>query len=226
MEGDHAGPAGEAGEVSMRMRVRILAGVCALILTAGPGVAALAREVTIELLGAGWPRRTITYVVDAGPRVARQAVEDVIDAVTDWNIALALEDPPLRETIGLVPAYSRRADIVVNLELAPGRLTSRLSFHRYTPFSCELTGARVELRGALLGQPERRAATRNLARHVLGHVLGLGHSDDPDSIMYRTRDTVDGVEQSDVTIGRCEVLRLWMLHPPVECPLPSITLCF
>jgi hypothetical protein len=210
----------------MLMRVRLLAGVCALILTAGPGVAALAREVTIELLGAGWPRPTITYVVDAGPRVARQAVEDVIDAVADWNTALALENLPWGETISLVPAHGRRADIVVKLELAPGRLTARLSYEPYTPFSCELAGARVTLRGGLLGSPERRAPTRNLARHALGHVLGLGHSDDPDSIMYRTRDTEDGFGQSDVAIGRCEVLRLWMLHPPVECPLPSITLCF
>jgi hypothetical protein len=208
------------------IRMRLLSGVCVLILTAGPGVPALAREVTIELLGAGWPRRTITYVVDAGPRVARQAVEDVIDAVADWNTALALENPPLGEAIGLVPAHGRRADIVVKLELAPGRLTSRLSFESYTPFSCERTGARVELQGALLGSPERHAATRNLARHVLGHVLGLGHSDDPDSIMYRTRDTEEGFGQSDVAIGRCEVLRLWMLHPPIECPLPSMTLCF
>jgi hypothetical protein len=83
-----------------------------------------------------------------------------------------------------------------------------------------------ELRGALLGSPERRATTRNVARHVLGHVLGLGHSDDPDSVMYRTRDTEDGFGQSDVAIGRCEAYRLWMLHPPVECPLPLITLCF
>ena len=210
----------------MLIRVRLVASVCALILAAGSGAPALAQEVTLELLGAGWPRRTITYVVDAGPRVARQAVEDVIDAVADWNTALALEDPPLGEAIGLVPAHGPRADIVVQLELAPGRLTSRLSFEPYTPFSCELAGARVELRGALLESPERRAATRNLARHVLGHVLGLGHSDDPDSIMYRTRDTEDGFGQSDVGIGRCEAFRLWMLHPPVECPLPSITLCF
>ena len=210
----------------MLIRVRLVASVCALILAAGSGVPALAQEVTLELLGAGWPRRTITYVVDAGSGVARQAVEDVIDAVGDWNTVLALEAPPWGETIGLVPAHGRRADIVVKLELAPGRLTTRLSFDTYTPFSCELTGARVELRGALLGQPERRPATRNLARHVLGHVLGLGHSDDPGSIMYRTRDTEDGFGQSDVTIGRCEAFRLWMLHPPVECPLPSVTLCF
>jgi hypothetical protein len=49
---------------------------------------------------------------------------------------------------------------------------------------------------------------------------------DPDSIMHRTGETESGLGARDVAIGRCETLRLWMLHPPVECPLPPITLCF
>jgi hypothetical protein len=208
------------------MLVRLLTGVCALALVAGPDVTALAREVRMELLGVGWPHRTITYAVDAGPMVAPQAVEDVNEAVADWNIALALEDIPQGETIRLVPALGRRADIVMTLELAPGRLTGRLSYETDTAFSCELAGARVELQGALLGLPERRATMRNLVRHVLGHALGLGHSDDPASIMHRTGETESGVGPHDVAVGRCETLRLWMLHPPVECPLPPITLCF
>jgi hypothetical protein len=43
--------------------------------------------------------------------------------------------------------------------------------------------------------------------------------------MWPTGDTEHDLGAPDVSIGRCEVV-LWMLNPPIQCPLPPLTLCF
>jgi hypothetical protein len=213
------------GEIaSMRAGLGLLGAVCTFVF-GDCGASALARPAQIELLGTGWPTGMITYLIDPGPGVTRQAVDAIGEAVEDWNIALALGELPDRRVIRFVLARGSRADVVVHLEVAPGPIVSRVVHRTVTPTGCELASARVELRGELLGRPMRHAGTRNVARHALGHVLGFGHSDDPGSIMRPGGDMEHGFGGNDVAIQECEVSRLWMLHPPIECPLPPLTLC-
>lgn len=209
----------------MLMRLGLLGIGLGASMLGGSRVPAIAGEAKIELLGAGWPTRTITYFIEAGAGVARPAIEDVREAVEDWNIALALTNLSNGQVIQFVPAAGARRDIVISLEIAPGPVGGRVFRRTLRPFRCELAGARVELRGESLGGPERGVGTRNVARHALGHVLGLGHSDDPGSIMRLSGDTAPGF-RNDVAIQECEASRLWMLHPPIECPLPPLTLCY
>jgi predicted Zn-dependent protease len=195
--------------------------IVALLVVGGTAFGAGNSEASeLDLLGVGWAtnKTTVTVLINAARGVSQAAVDDVAAAVNDWN------------GVGGAPALSivtgKTADIVIHMKVGGGSVLGQTLPKTVTPFSCALKSASIQLSGRAFGQNFSSAGTRNVARHELGHALGLGHSDDSNDLMYASAESAEIFGNTDVPISACDIDGLQEIYPlPNNCAIPASVTC-
>jgi predicted Zn-dependent protease len=192
-----------------------------LLVVVGFGLAAgdVEASSTLDLLGVGWAKSEVTVLINASKGVSAQAIADVESAVADWS---GLRGAPQLTIVSGV----RTADIVIHMKVGGGAVLGHTLPKTLTPFSCALKSASIQLSGRAFGLSLSNAGTRNVARHELGHALGLRHSDDPDDLMYAAFESSEVFADTDVPISACDRSGLDAIYPlPTACTIPDSVSC-
>lgn len=178
---------------------------------------------TLDLLGIGWNKSEVTVLIKPAKAVTTQAVSDVETAVSDWDAALSgVTGAP---TLTLVTGV-KTADIVIQMKVGGGAVLGYTLPKTISPFSCVLKSVRIQLSGKTFGENLSNAGTRNVARHELGHALGLGHSDDPSDLMYATADSSEIFGSTDVYISPCDINGIDAIYSSLTyCSIPNSITC-
>jgi predicted Zn-dependent protease len=181
-----------------------------------------AREVraeTLNLLGVKWNKSPVTVLIKAGNGVTPEAINDVKTAITDWNSVSRAPAPQLS-----ILTSGNTADIMIHMKVGGGAVLGQALPKTVSPFSCALKSVMIQLSGKAFGQTFSSAGTRNVARHELGHGLGLGHSDNPEDLMYATAESSEIFGEEDVPISSCDQEGIDAIYSG-SCPLPDSIIC-
>ncbi len=170
---------------------------------------------TLELLGVGWTKQTVTYAIRASNGVTEQAIGDVRSAAEQWASVLPFVFTEANS--GQTP------DITIHMKVGGGQVLGSAQPKTVSPFSCALASVSVQLSGKVFGQAFSSTGTRNVALHELGHAFGLGHCDDPADLMYAYGDPVNGAAQS---ISQCDRNGITVIYDKVNsCEIPRSISC-
>ena len=176
---------------------------------------------TLDLIGVGWTKDVVTYLIKAGNAVSFQAIADVEDAIADWNAVLGGTGAPL-----LVASGDKTADVVIQMKLGGGPTLGQTSFKTVSVFSCELKSVRILLSGKSFGESFSSTGILNVAKHELGHVFGLGHSDDPDDLMYFAAESGDIFGNEELLISDCDIAAVQAIDSAIStCSVPDSIEC-
>ena len=179
---------------------------------------------TLDLLGVGWDKREVTVQIKAAGGVTSHAVADVEQAIVDWNLVLThIKGAPQLELVSGV----KKAGITIQMKVGGGVTLGSAGSKTTSPFTCQLTSASIQLSGKAFGEAFSSTGTRNVALHEIGHVLGLGHSDDSADLMYPTFETSEVVGNEALPISRCDKKGLEAIYPlPTTCTdIPNSVSC-
>lgn len=174
---------------------------------------------TLDLLGAGWNKSAVTVVIMDSEDVTEDAIEDIEEAIDDWNDVLTeLNNAPILVVVDDV----KRADIVVQVQRDPQAVLGQTFTRSGGRRGCVLRRVFIRLNGEVSGREFSGAGIRSVARHEFGHALGLSHSDDPDDLMYPLFGCQDVFGEYDVLISDYDIDGLDAIYPlHKRFPLPD-----
>ena len=193
-------------------------------LALGIRVEAQTEAETLDLLAVGWAKPTVKVQIKAAGGVTSHAIDDVVRAIEDWNAVLAnIDRAPQLELVSGV----KKADITIQMKVGGGVTLGSAGSRTISPFACELNSASIQLSGKAFGQAFSSVGTQNVARHEIGHALGLGHSNDPTDLMYPTFETSEFLGNEPLSISQCDKNGLEAIYPlPTGCnDIPDSVSC-
>lgn len=174
---------------------------------------------TLDLLGTGWNQSTVTVMIQDEEYIADDVIEDIEEALDDWNDALLeIEEGPVLTLV----SGEKGADIVVVMEKEGGEILGQTRTRSMGRRGSVLMSTVIRLNGEVFGKEFSGAGIRNVGRHEFGHALGLGHSDDPSDLMYPVFECPDVFDDYDVMISDYDVDGLDAIYPlHKRFPLPD-----
>jgi Matrixin len=142
---------------------------------------------------------TVTYTLGASPGVPATARTAVGNAISSWNSCFGGGSGCggiTPKTRFMFTATSGSPLLTITIKKGGGVVagSTKLSFDS----SGLIDGARLQISAASFGSPNTTQTVYEIALHELGHVVGLGHSTDPNDLMYPV---LNGV----TSFGSCEV---------------------
>jgi predicted Zn-dependent protease len=174
---------------------------------------------TLDLLGVGWNKSEVTVVILDSEDVTEDALEDIEEAIEDWNgVLMELNTAPILVVVDDV----NRADVVVQVKIDPQAVLGQTLTRSGGRRGSVLRRVLIRLNGEVSGREFSGAGVRSVARHEFGHALGLGHSDDPDDLMYPLFGCQDVFGEYDISISDYDIDGLDAIYPlHKRFPLPD-----